>query len=262
MVTTVQAVASRVEGDRIVRFDIHQRIQHILMFSSFIVLAATGLPLKFANWGISQWWIALWGGVESTRTVHHYAGWVMAIDCVYHLAYVGISMVFLKRPFPLQMVPNLKDVNDFIQDMRYFLGLSKTRARFDRFSYREKFDYWAVFWGIFIMVGGGAILMFPVLASKYLPYWAVPVALVAHSDEAILAVGWILIVHMFFSHLAPNVFPFNSSIFTGRVAKEKYKEEHPLEYDRIMATMAGASVSEAISREAVPGVGQDDAESR
>ena len=226
--------AQRVNGDSVLRFDLHQRIQHILMFSSFIILAVTGLPLKFHDAAISQWWIALWGGIDNTRMIHRVAGVVMAIDGVYHVAYIFISVVLLKRPFPLQMVPNLNDARNIIQDFKYYFGVSKIRPQFDRFSYREKFDYWAVFWGLFIMVGGGTILMFPVLTAKYLPNWTVPAALVAHSDEAILAVGWILIVHMFFVHLAPNIFPFNKSIFTGKMPIKKYQEEHPLEYDRMM----------------------------
>lgn len=232
---TATSAKTRVNGEQVVRFDIHQRLQHIFMFTSFIVLAATGLPLKFSDLGLSQWWISFWGGVETTRTIHHYAGWAMGLDVAYHVAYVIVSMIVRKTGFPWQMVPSIKDVRDIMQDLRYLTGLSKTRAQFDRFSYREKFDYFAVGWGICMMVGGGAILMYPVLAAEYLPNWAIPVALVAHSDEAILAVGWIVIVHLFFAHLAPNVFPFNKSIFTGKVPVKSYIEEHPLEYARMIA---------------------------
>ncbi|MBI2958319.1 MAG: hypothetical protein HYY32_05690 [Chloroflexi bacterium] len=225
----------RVTAGYILRFDVHQRIQHILMFSSFIILAVTGLPLKFSDNAVSQWWIAVWGGIDNTRMIHRVAGLVMAADFLYHISYIFISMVLLKRPFPLKMMPNLNDFRDFIQDLKYTFGLSKEKAKFDRFSYREKFDYWAVGWGLAMMVGGGLILMFPVTAANHLPNWVVPAALVAHSDEAILAVGWIVIVHMFFAHLSPSIFPFNKSIFTGTVPLAKYKEEHPLEYDRILA---------------------------
>ncbi|MDO8473321.1 MAG: cytochrome b/b6 domain-containing protein [Dehalococcoidia bacterium] len=231
-------------GQYVLRFDIHQRLQHILMFSSFIILAMTGLPLKYHEWELSQWWIGVWGGVDNTRLVHRVAGITMAVDCAYHAAYIFISVVILKRPFPLKMVPNINDFNDAIQDLKYTFGLAKERPKFDRFSYREKFDYWAVFWGVAMMVGGGAILMFPVIASKILPNWIVPVALVAHSDEAILAIGWILIVHMFFAHLAPAIFPFNKSIFTGKMPLKLYEEEHPLEYERLMHATKGTASTE------------------
>ena len=110
--------------------------------------------------------------------------------------------------------------------MKYYVGLTDEPAKFGRFSYREKFDYWAVGWGMVIMIGGGFVLMYPVAAAQILPGWAIPFALVAHSDEAVLAVGWILVVHMYFAHLHPLVFPMNKAIFTGKVPMHQYREEH------------------------------------
>lgn len=225
----------RVKAGHVVRFDIHQRIQHILMMSSFSMLALTGLPLKFSANAVSQWWVALWGGIESTRAIHHFFAWVMLFDCAYHLAYLGYTTTVLKRPFPVEMIPSPKDFIDLLADLKYYFGLSPERAKYGRFNYREKFDYWAVFWGIFIMAGSGFVLMFPVIVSKLFPSWIIPTALVAHSDEAMLAVSWIVIVHLFFAHLAPNIFPFNKSIFTGRVPRQRYEHEHPLEYERMLA---------------------------
>lgn len=217
----------------IVRFDIHQRIQHFGLMSSFVVLTFTGLPLKFHNLAISQWWIGVWGGVENTRAIHHFAAWVMGVTCIYHLAYVLYGSFYLKRPLSHNIIPRKKDVLDLIQDLLYYLRLRETGAQYDRFNYREKFDYWAVFWGMYIMGGSGLVLMYPVFMSHILPSWAVPVALVAHSDESLLAVGWIFIVHLFFTHLYHLAFPFNSSIFTGKVPVERYRQEHPLEYQRL-----------------------------
>ncbi len=257
------ATVQRFEGNSIRRFDVHQRIQHIMMFSSFIFLAISGLPMKFSDWTISQWWIGVWGGLGSLRAVHHFAAWVMVASCVYHAAYVIVSTTALKRPLPTSMVPRVQDFKDFAKDVKYYVGLSKERPKFDRFSYREKFDYLAVFWGILIMIGGGLILMFPVGAAKIFPGWVIPLALVAHSDEAVLAVGWILVVHMFFAHLAPAVFPMNKSIFTGKVPLGKYREEHALEYFQVMAAAnidvataeAMATASALEQREARPARG-------
>jgi formate dehydrogenase subunit gamma len=253
-----QRIAKRLEGDQIRRFDIHQRIQHIMMFSSFIILAITGLPMKFSEWALSQWWIDVWGGIGSMRSVHHAAAWVMVASCVYHAGYLLVSAIFLKRGFSTKMLPCLKDFKDFAQDVKYYLGLSKQRPKFDRYNYREKFDYWAVFWGIFIMVGSGLILMFPVVAAKVLPGWAIPLSLVAHSDEAILAVGWILIVHMYFAHLSPRVFPMNKSIFTGKVPLARYREEYPLEYAEVMAAAnIDPETAEAMVISSVPARAQE-----
>ncbi|MBI2917424.1 MAG: cytochrome b/b6 domain-containing protein [Chloroflexi bacterium] len=244
--------APQEQEENVVRFDIHQRLQHILMMSSFIVLAATGLPLKFSESGISQWWISFWGGIESTRFAHRIAAFVMVGDCVYHVLYLAYTTAILKRPFPFQMLPSPQDVQNLYQDLRYYLGLSRTQAQYGRFNYREKFDYWAIFWGMPIMAGSGFILMYPVLVSEFLPNWAIPVALVAHSDEAVLAVSWIFIVHIFFAHLAPGVFPMNKSIFTGKVPRHRYMEEHPLELAQTSAPAKEPEMPEQVPRPALP----------
>ncbi len=256
---TSGATAERIDGEYIRRFDVHQRIQHIMMFSSFILLAITGLPMKFSEWDISQWWIGVWGGIDNMRTVHHTFAWLMVASCVYHIGYLLVSILILKRPFPTHMLPRMQDFKDFVQDMKYYVGLADEPAKFHRFSYREKFDYWAVGWGIIMMVGGGLILMFPVGAAKILPGWAIPFALVAHSDEAVLAVGWILIVHMYFAHLHPLVFPMNKSIFTGKVPLHQYREEHALEYAEIMAA---ANLPLTLPEEQVPPVPAEQPASR
>lgn len=222
------------KGETVVRFDAHQRIQHFLMLSSFLVLAFTGVPQKFNDWAVSQWWINTLGGIDNVRTAHRYAAFVMVFDCFYHMTYVLYSTLALKRPFPFWMIPSLKDVRDFLTDIRYFMGLSKKEPKFDRFSYREKFDYWAIFWGMPIMAVSGFILMFPVFFTRFLPGSSVPIALIAHSDEAILAISWIFIVHFYFAHFTPRVFPVNTSIFTGKVPIGRYREEHPLEYHKMV----------------------------
>lgn len=229
-----QPTTSRVQTI-LLRFDRHQRIQHFVLMASFILLAFSGLSLKWHDLGISQWWVAVLGGMENNRGLHHFSAWAMVLVCAYHAIYILTSIAILKRPFPYQMIPQVKDFVDFKHDLQYYFGLRKSRGRYDRFNYREKFDYWAIFWGMPVMGGSGFILMFPVFASKLLPNWAIPIALVAHSDEAVLAVGWIFIVHMFFAHLAPSVFPFNKTIFTGKTTFESYQHEHPVEYERIIA---------------------------
>lgn len=224
-----------VAGTYVQRFDVHQRLQHFLMMSSFIVLALTGLPQKFSDLGPSQWWVSSLGGLETVRTIHRAAGFVMLTDCVYHLAYLGHRIGIQGRRDPLRMIPTPKDMRDAAQTVLYFLGVAPEMPRFDRFTYLEKFDYWAVFWGIAMIGTSGLILVFPVQATGVLPGQAVAVALTVHGDEAVLAVGWILIMHMFNVHLAPWAFPLNPAIFTGKMRRERYAEEHPLEWERMRA---------------------------
>ncbi|MDE3113079.1 MAG: hypothetical protein KGK34_09080 [Chloroflexota bacterium] len=220
------ASARTARAEYVERFDVHQRIQHILMLASFTVLALTGLPQKFDQLGLSQWAIAVLGGLETVRLIHHTAAWVMLFDCAYHAAYL-IASVAVKRRLPLGAFATPRDFVDAWRTLLYFLGLSRKKPAYDMFTYLEKFDYFAVFWGIAIIGGSGLVLLFPVAVTAILPGYLVPVSFVAHSDEAVLAVGWILVVHMFYAHLAPRVFPFNTSIFTGLARRDDARREHP-----------------------------------
>jgi formate dehydrogenase subunit gamma len=220
-----RAVAHRAEKAELVeRFDVHQRVQHILMASSFIVLTLTGLPQKFDDLGVSQALIGLLGGLDSVRAIHHVAAFVMLFDCAYHAAYLVAKIVKDHRLASLGMVATPQDFRDVWQQLLHLLGLSRTKPRFGRFSYLEKFDYWAVFWGIAIIGGSGLVLMFPVVATRVLPGFMVQVAFVAHSDEAVLAVGWIFLVHFFYVHVFHGL---NTSIFTGKISKRAALRDHP-----------------------------------
>lgn len=223
-------------AEYVTRFDTHQRLQHFLMMSSFIVLALTGFPQKFAELGISQSFVNTLGGLETVRAIHRGAGFVMLSNCAYHLAYLFTRIVVQKRYSAFAMVPRPKDALDGLQMVRYFLGLTKEKPAFDRFSYLEKFDYWAIFWGIPMMGGSGLVLLFAVQVTHVLPGEIVPLAHTIHSDEAMLAVSWIAIVHMFNAHLAPGIFPFNPAIFTGKLRRDRYEHEHPVEYARLTAS--------------------------
>ncbi|MBI2325659.1 MAG: cytochrome b/b6 domain-containing protein [Chloroflexi bacterium] len=210
----------------VARFDLHQRVQHILMASSFVVLAVTGLPQKFDDLAVSQAFIAALGGLDSVRLAHRVAAFVMLFDCAYHVVYL-FWLIVVRRRRAFGMVATPQDLRDIFHSLRWFLGLTRTKPAFDRYAYMEKFDYWAVFWGIAIIGGSGLALMFPVAVTAILPGVVIPVAFVAHSDEAVLAVGWIVFVHLFYAHLSPRVFPMDRSIFTGKTPLTVAREHHP-----------------------------------
>jgi cytochrome b subunit of formate dehydrogenase len=108
------------------------------------------------------------------------------------------------------------------------------RPRFDRYSYWEKFDYWAVFWGMAIIGTSGLMLWFPAFFARFLPGWIFNIALVIHGEEALMAMVFIFTVHFFNGHLRPDKFPMDLVIFTGRVSVEELKHERPAEYDRLV----------------------------
>lgn len=222
----------RVQGNYITRFDIHQRIQHYLLFISFIILAITGLLRGFPEWYTFQWFTTLFGGPAVLRIVHDLAALVMVIDSVYHILYVAYG-ILVKKKMPIAMVPSLKDLKDLLQTFLWIFGQRKHEPDYEHFQYGQKIDYWAIFWGMPVMVISGIIMMFPAFFGQYLAgqWWGVIVT--AHRDEAILATGFILIVHMYYGHLASSAFPVNTVMFTGRMLKSKYREWFKREYVQI-----------------------------
>jgi cytochrome b subunit of formate dehydrogenase len=129
-------------------------------------------------------------------------------------------------------VPNRKDFSDAVLTLRYYLGLSDHHAAFDRFDYRQKFEYWGLLLGGVVMVLTGFILYFPLVAVQLLPGEFVPAAKVAHSNEGLMAFLVVITWHVYNAHLSPDTFPFDTSIFTGKISRERMEHEHPLELAR------------------------------
>jgi formate dehydrogenase subunit gamma len=227
-----EAAPERVEGNYVKRFDTHQRIQHYALFISFIILAVTGFLRGFPEWPTFAWFTSLFGGTEVLRLVHDGAAFVMIIDGIYHLGYIAYGY-FVKHTFPYAMLPNLKDVKDMIHSFLWIIGQHKHEPAYDRFQYGQKIDYWAIFWGMPVMVITGIIMMFSTFFSQWFAGQWFGVVATAHRDEAVLAVGFIIIVHMYYGHLQTTAFPVNTVMFTGRMIKSKYKQWFGREYAEI-----------------------------
>ena len=224
--------ATQVQGDYIRRFDIHQRIQHYALMGSFIVLAVTGFLRGFPDWPTFQWFTSIFGGTEVLRLVHDVAAFIMIADGIYHLGYIGYGY-FVKHKSPSAMIPRWKDLKDIIHTFLWAFGMYKNEPEYDHFQYGQKIDYWAIFWGMPVMAITGIIMMFPVFFSQWFGGQWFAVVAAAHRDEAVLAVGFILIVHMYYGHLQSNAFPVNTVMFTGKMLKSKYKQWFSREYTQI-----------------------------
>ena len=216
------------------RFNVFHRFIHLVMMVTFIGLALTGLPLKFSDTFWAQALIVLWGGVRGAGFFHR---WFAGITFGYfslHLLWVLYYVLFLKGNLfgPDSMLPSKKDFKDLFQHIAYFLGKGEP-PQFGRFTYWEKFDYWAVFWGIAFIGSSGLVLWFPEFFSRFLPGIFFNIAYTIHSDEALLATGFIFIVHLYNAHFRAHVFPIDKSIFTGKIEATEIMERHPLEWENL-----------------------------
>jgi cytochrome b subunit of formate dehydrogenase len=131
------------------------------------------------------------------------------------------------------MLPNKTDLKEVAGSLKWFLGLGP-RPQYGRWTYWEKFDYFAVFWGIAVIGSTGLMLWFPEFFTRFFPGWFINVASIIHSDEALLATGFIFTVHFFNTHFRPDKFPMDTVIFTGRVPVEELKADRPREYDELV----------------------------
>ena len=209
------------------RFTPWQVFEHAVLIVTFTGLAITGLPQKYAQLGISRWAIAVMGGIEAVRTAHHVLGFTLLGLGVVHMA--GLIVRGWRYGFSTSMWPGRKDFHDLVATLRHYLDLEDRPPRFGRYSFKEKFEYWALVWGTVVMGLTGLILLYPEVATRFFPGVVVPAARAAHGGEAVLAVVAVLVWHMYNAHLRPEVFPLDPVIFTGRMPYERWAHEHPLE---------------------------------
>jgi formate dehydrogenase gamma subunit len=209
-----------------------QRWQHFVLAASFIVLALTGFALKFPD----SWLARAMGSSEPFRRwTHRIAGILLLAAGVWHLVYVLSTRE--GRRLVKDLFPVRQDVADAWQAARYLAGASDTKPRIGRFGYAEKMEYWAVVWGTLIMGATGLMIWFKIDVTRFLPRWAVEVALTIHYYEAVLACLAIVVWHFYHVLFDPDVYPLNRACWDGRVSSEWYGEEHPLDRETLKKAM-------------------------
>jgi len=223
------------------RFTPLNRVLHALMIISFIALATTGMSLKFSYTSWAAFLSRMLGGFETAGFIHRAAATVMFGIFVTHLWDLNrkrkrehggslLALIFGRD----SMMFNRRDLRDFAGTIKWFVGAGP-RPQYGRWTYWEKFDYFAVFWGIFVIGSTGVMLWFPETFTRVLPGWLINVATIIHSDEALLATGFIFTVHFFNTHLRPEKFPMDTVVFTGRMPIAEFKRDKPAEYEALVA---------------------------
>jgi len=207
-------------------------VQHILLTVSFITLVITGFALKFPDAFWARWLTAL-GFVEELRSlIHRIAGSTLLATAIWHLFFLFFTQ--RGRVEFRYLIPNLQDVRDAIQNIKYHLGLAKEKPQFHWYGYTEKLEYWALIWGTAIMGITGLVLWFPETASRLFGPWVFPVAETIHYLEAWLATLAVLVWHLFFVIYHPQEYPMSLTWLTGRITRRECKERHPRWYQEMM----------------------------
>lgn len=229
LVWVKKAKAKRQREHRAIpRLSRNQRVQHILLLSSFLLLVLSGFALQYPDSSVA--WV-LGASEVLRRIIHRVAAVVMLLVGAYHLIYLATTKE--GRQWVRDMAPQLKDMKDVMQNFGYYLGFSKNRPKLAKFGYAEKAEYWAVVWGTLIMGLTGLMIWFKLGVFRVLPRWWIDIALAIHFYEAVLATLAIIVWHFYHVIFDPDVYPINWAFVDGNVSEEIYREEHELDYERI-----------------------------
>jgi cytochrome b subunit of formate dehydrogenase len=226
------------------RFSTFDIVLHFTMMVTFIGLVLTGLPLKFSSAPWASGLMHFLGGAKMAGLIHRICATITFAYFGTTIVYIFYFLFFKKikgNPNPLwrlfgpdSLCPRWKDIQDIVHTIRWFLNRGN-KPQYDRWTYWEKFDFLAVFWGMFAIGLSGLMLWFPEFFTIFLPGWMLNIATIVHSDEALLASGFIFTVHFFNTHIRPSKFPIDTVIFTGRFPKYELVEERQAQYKRLMA---------------------------
>jgi cytochrome b subunit of formate dehydrogenase len=233
------AIPAALKGKHVQRFTAVWRIAHLVFAVSLMLLTLTGMPLFYPEAGWAPVVMQALGGPKVAGFIHRVSAVVMLVIFVWHLLYMAAGIWRNRKTFrwfgPDSLVPNLQDGLDIVAMFKWFLGKAP-RPVFERWTYWEKFDYWAPFWGVALLAATGLALWFPHLTAIKLPGWIFNVAALLHGEEAFLAVVFLFTVHFFNNHFRPDKFPLETVMFTGSMSLEHFRIEHPLQYERLVAS--------------------------
>ncbi|MDH4246969.1 MAG: cytochrome b/b6 domain-containing protein [Deltaproteobacteria bacterium] len=212
------------------RFGRFFRIQHAVLFISVILASITGLPMKYPDAELSHVTVRLLGGVEMRAFLHHAAGWVMVglggVHFVYYL-FIERGIPFYRRPIMFRP----QDFKDLVQHQKYNLGLTREFPTMGRYTWFEKFDYLGVIWGIGVMGVTGLAMLYMDAALSFMPLSWLQTLWAAHSEEAMLATLFLVVIHMYHTHFSPERFPMSLTWLHGRISQEDMEKYHPLELE-------------------------------
>ena len=219
----------------VLRFTLNERLQHLALMICILLLIVTGLSLRFADTGFGRTVIGLEGGIETRGQLHRLAAVGLMLLWAYHALYV----VFTERGHGqlMAVMPRFQDLRDLLATLKLNLGMASTAPRFGRFDFRQKFQYWAVAFGVWSMILSGLVLWFENQSMAVLPKWSIDLTQILHSSEGLLIFVVLFLWHLYDAHLRPEVFPMDRTWLNGRLTRKELSERHPLEYERLFGAV-------------------------
>ena len=243
-----------IQDDEIfLRMNLAERLQHWVLIGTFFLLIVTGLPLFFYEVRLFKWLLPSGQSFYVRGVIHRVAAVAMIANVVAHLLYSALTR--RGRDNLKDMLPRWQDVKDAVGIFGYNVGLSRflnkrgigtrffrkhpywlfeTHPRYGRYNFVEKFEYWALAWGTFVMIVSGFFMWNVELSLRLFPLWVHDIFIIVHGYEAILAFLAVIIWHMYNVHLSPEVFQMSRIWLNGKITGKELRELHPLEYEKIL----------------------------
>ena len=250
------AVRSAIDQGRthVRRFSWPWRLAHLILALAVMVLVLTGTAVLYADSIWAPAVIDAIGGPKVAAIIHRVCAVTFAAIFFGHIAYTAYNILIRKRGTfrwfgPYSLLPTWQDWHDVKAMFRWFFNKGP-QPTFDHWTYFEKFDYWAPFWGMFIIGVSGVMLWFPEVVAIWLPGWVFNVATIVHGEEAFLAAVFLFTVHYFNCHFRPDKLPQDISMFTGAVPLDEFRHERGIEYQRMVddGTLAAYLVTPPTAR--------------
>jgi formate dehydrogenase subunit gamma len=222
-----KGITRRREGPTMKRFDLNQRIQHVWLFVTTVVLALTGFAaMNYESWG--RLIIVPMGGLQINWDIHLFTAFMLGVLIVYHFFFYSVKYLAARArgehpSLPIMMGMGM--VKEVIQNMKYMVGRGE-EPKYGKYDYGQKFDYWGIYWGMVILAAPGVLLWIYGYSLGTLPF-------IFHTDEAMLAVLFLLVFHFYQTHWNPRAFPVNGVFLSGTITEGEMQQEHPLELERI-----------------------------
>ena len=220
-----------IASGKVIWMSLQFRVQHLLLTILLTVLAVTGFALMYHENSLAQWLIRMEGGVHNRGIVHRIAAVLLMANLVHHVFYMLFSRE--GKPELRRLFMTKRDIDDFLQSLRYNLGTAEEYPRFGKYGYKEKFQYWGAAAGIILISLTGLMLWGEEFSMRLFPKFVLDLALIIHGYQGLLAFLILFLWHLYNVHLHPSVFPMNPSWITGKVSVEWMREEHPLEYEKL-----------------------------